>query len=75
MTPDDRQKLLGDELTKSTDALIALCFPGKDQAPKIVGDFLAHLLGRVTSLAASGIVLHEQRITELERQVGGDEQR
>jgi hypothetical protein len=56
VTDEEKQLLIGDELTKSSAALVALCWPDNDQAPAIVSDFLAHLLGRATALASSAVL-------------------
>lgn len=56
MTDDEKKLLIGDELTTSSTALVALCWPNNEQAPKIVSDFLAHLLGRATVLASSAVL-------------------
>lgn len=56
VTDDEKHLLIGDELTTSSGALVALCWPDNATAPAIVSDFLAHLLGRATVLASSAVL-------------------
>lgn len=56
VTDDEKKLLIGDELTTSSTALAAFCFPGQDRAPQVFSDFLAHLLGRATVLASSAVL-------------------
>lgn len=56
VTDDEKKLLIGDELTRSSTALVALCWPDDASAPAIVSDFLAHLLGRATVLASSAVL-------------------
>lgn len=71
MTDDEKKLLIGDELTKSSTALVALCWPDNETAPRIVSDFLAHLLGRATALASSAVLgitrPHADRLDAIER--------
>ncbi len=74
MTDEQRAQLMGDELTRSMDALTAFCWPGSDRAPEVVGDFIAAVLGRVTALAASKVVEQHhlvERVDALEERVAG----
>ena len=44
MTNDERAKLIGNDLTRATDALVRLCWPDNERAPVIVSDFLPHVV-------------------------------
>lgn len=70
MTDDEKKLLIGDELSMSSTALIQLCWPDNERAPAIVGDFLAHLLGRAAALASSAVLgvvrPFEQRLSAVE---------
>lgn len=71
MNDKDRKLLIGDELTQAADALVRLCWPDNEYAPAILGDFLAHLLGRATALASSAVVSvfrpFDERVGAIER--------
>lgn len=83
----DRKALLGDELTQTIDR-INVIVRGKvppawvadvDELFGLFSDFWAHTLGRATVLAAGAVRVVDDkveavadRVTELEKQVGGD---
>lgn len=80
MTPEERQKLLGSDLTKTIDEINAIVrrrvppdwAEDVDQLFVLFGDFWAHTLGQATVMAAGAVVSIERRVTELERAVGDD---
>lgn len=79
MTNEEKALLIGDELSQSSTALVALCWPENAAAPQIVRDFLAHLLGRATVLASSAVVgvakAHDIRSDGMERRLETVERR
>lgn len=75
LAPEARAKLIGEGLGKATDDLVALCWPMNEHARTIVSVFLAELLGRATSLAASAILTQIERIDSLEQTIGNHDRR
>lgn len=80
--PDQRAKLLGDELTQTIDEIGAVFTRNLPPAwaddvtllCRLFGDFWAHTLGRATVLASSAVVsaikTYEERLAAVERAVG-----
>lgn len=68
MTPDDKARLMGAELSRYTDEFVAAYRHTADQQTAL-GNLLAAVLGRVTALAAGSIVLYDERMADAERRL------
>lgn len=74
MTPEERAKLLGDELTRAVDATVA-AFAHTPAQRAALGDLIAAMLGRQMSLYAGQaveVLNLKVRVADLEREAGGE---